>query len=416
MVLIINFTIIKNIKDEFVLEQLEYSAKAIVNNEKASKEDTKMQTSILVTDFSIDITEDSYQIYIPPFTRSLYLDKIDVIQTIVDIIMENGVSSNIGQLSILNDDFHYYYYVIWDESNNLAKVFLTSTQSKFEFELQGIIVAIFFLILSFFISRIIAKRISHPIQKLEIFAEEVSKRNWNAKVPKTDPDEIGLLAEALDKMRDSLKLYEERDREFLQSTSHDLKTPVMIIKGYSQALLDGIGVDSPQSAAEVILTEAERLEKRITQLLKLNTLSHSLEYTEVRECIRIDRILRSLISKFTILNPELNWQLDLKEIEIKGDSEALLIAFENIIENQLRYAKNSISIVMSTTPKLEIKISNDGPQFEVDDPTILFETYKKDKDGKFGLGLAIVREVIQSHNGTISAYNLEKGVEFKINL
>jgi two-component system sensor histidine kinase CssS len=412
MVLIVNITVITNIKDEFVLEQLEYSAQAIINNEETSKEANKIQTSLLVADFDIQLNEEDYLIDIKPFTKSLYLDKMFIIDNIIDDVITNGPSKNNGILRY--KDYTYYYYIIWNESTNFVKVFLTSTQQKFEFEIQGTLVAIFFLILSFFVSRIIAKRISNPIEKLEVFAEEVSKRNWETKLPKTDPDEIGLLAEALGKMRDSLKLYEERDREFLQSTSHDLKTPVMIIKGYAQALLDGIGVDSPQSAAEVIIVEAERLEKRITQLLKLNTLSHSLEYTEVRCYIRIDRILKSLITKFMILRPELNWELDLKEIEIKGDSEALLIAFENIIENQLRYAKNSISILMSNNTTLEIKISNDGPHFEVDNPMILFETYKKDKEGKFGLGLAIVREVIQSHNGTITAYNTEKGVEFKI--
>lgn len=146
----------------------------------------------------------------------------------------------------------------------------------------------------------------------------------------------------------------------------------------------------------------------------MNILSHSLEYNKSTEYIRIDRILKNLISKFKIINPKLNWIVDLKEIEIQGDSEALLIAFENIIENQLRFAENVISVVMKKEEKNEIIISNDGPHFQVEDPNILFETYIKDRSGKFGLGLSIVKQIIKSHNGSVVAYNIEKGVEFKI--
>ncbi len=64
--------------------------------------------------------------------------------------------------------------------------------------------------------------------------------------------------------------------------------------------------------------------------------------------------------------------------------------------------------------KNEIIISNDGPHFQVEDPNILFETYTKDRSGKFGLGLSIVKQIIKSHNGSIEAYNTQKGVEFKI--
>ncbi|TCO68798.1 sensor histidine kinase [Marinisporobacter balticus] len=188
----------------------------------------------------------------------------------------------------------------------------------------------------------------------------------------------------------------------------------MIIKGYAQSILDGIDVDSEKSVAQVIKTESERLERRITQLLRLNTLSHALEYSENREIVRVDRLLKSLVSKFSVVRPELNWKLDLKELEVKVDPEVILIAFENIIENQLRYAESSIEILMDVNEKIEVKISNDGPPFELNDPMELFDSYKKDKEGKFGLGLAIVRQVIEVHGGTIIAYNTNKSVEFKI--
>ncbi|MBK5242256.1 MAG: hypothetical protein JJD95_13695 [Clostridium sp.] len=67
----------------------------------------------------------------------------------------------------------------------------------------------------------------------------------------------------------------------------------------------------------------------------------------------------------------------MKELEINGNSEALLIALENIIENQLRYAKSYISILITANDKMVVEISNDGPCFEAKDPMELFDSYKR---------------------------------------
>lgn len=415
LVFIANITILKKVKEDFIFDQLRESARAKSNRDQSIADTIEHEKSLRVAHFKIEKDRDKFSIIVDQFTKTLYVDKKEdkqIIERIVQRIIKEGVDQDEGILR--DNDISHYYYVDWNENGNDAMVFLTSTHKSTKFEIEILAIIIVLLIISFFTSRITAKKIAKPIQELEVFAEEVSKRNWNAKVPKTDPDEIGLLAQALEKMRDSLKIAEERDRQFLQSTSHDLKTPVMIIKGYAQAILDGVDVKSETSAAEVIQKESERLERKITQLLKLNTLGHALEYNENREIVRVDRILRSLISKFKVVRPELNWKLALKELEVNGDPEALLIAFENIIENQLRYAESSIEIVMTIQNKIEVIISNDGPPFQIEDPSDLFDIYKKDKDGKFGLGLTIVKQVIKAHNGTISAYNSNKGVEFKI--
>ena len=427
MALFFNITVIKKIEKEFVFDHLIEAAHIMKSHEKIFSGRNRplgppTNNSIgpaEIQDFKIVKNRDNgYDIMaMEPFRRNFKKNQENDkdLEGILDHIIKN--KNNKGTIKKYN--MMIFYYVDWGNEGSRkpsesGTVFFTSLPKKSDLETGLFLGIIFMFIISFFVSKIIAKKIATPVQELKLFSEEISKRNWKVKAPKVENDEIGLLTKALEEMRDSLKMYEERDRQFLQSTSHDLKTPVMIIKGYAQSIIDGITVNSEQSGAEVIKSEAERLERKITQLLKLNTLSHSLEYSDSRENIRIDRIFKSLTSKFKVVKPELNWIVILKEIEIQGDSEALLIAFENIIENQLRFAETSISVVMKAGEKNEIIISNDGPQFEVEDPNILFETYTKDKLGKFGLGLSIVKQVIRSHNGTIEAYNTEKGVEFKI--
>ena len=151
--------------------------------------------------------------------------------------------------------------------------------------------------------------------------------------------------------------------------------------------------------------------KRIVQLLRLNTLDQALGYTEEWETVRLDRLIRSVVEKFKVVSPDLNWKMDLVEIEVHGNSEALLIAIENLLDNQCRFASNLIQIQLS---QKGFKISNDGMPFQVDEPNQLFNPLIKDSNGKFGLGLAIVQKVIASHGWSINAYNLTEGVCFEV--
>ncbi|MFK4784806.1 sensor histidine kinase [Fusobacterium sp. MFO224] len=417
-VLTANFTVMRTMKSRFIFERLKETSEIIKDYKSSSSLENKYIGLPQALNFRINKTSKGYDIIVDPFIMELNRKKEKDVKIFEKIT--NSIVKNKNETGVIKEDKKLiFYYVDWGEykknnSYDSGTVFFSLLPRRNKFELDLFLGIFVLFITSFFISRVISKKIAAPIQKLKLFAEEISERNWNAKVPKTDYDEIGILTRALEEMRDSLKLYEERDRQFLQSTSHDLKTPVMVIKGYAQSMIDGIKINSEKSGAEVIKTEAERLERKINQLLKLNTLSHSLEYNKNKECVRIDRILKNLISKFKIIKPEINWIVNLKEVEIQGDSEALLIAFENIIENQLRFAVNSISIEMKQGKKNEIIISNDGPHFEVEDPNILFETYTKDKSGKFGLGLSIVKQIVKSHKGTIEAHNTREGVEFKI--
>ena len=430
-ILLINMTILRKIKDEFIFGELEKAAIAKRSTENTFEVPSSEyafslmdeKESFSVAHFRMEKRDKQFSLLIDQFTNSLYMHSKKNHRVIERIAQRISTQKSDHKFGILKDAaVWHYYYVDWDSHGSSAMVFLTSTnkESVFSFRILGIIGIL--LMISFFAASITAKKLSKPIEELEIFAGEVSKRNWNAKAPKTEPDEIGHLGAVLENMRDALKIAEERDRQFLQSTSHDLKTPVMIIKGYAQAMLDGVSVYSKESIAEVIVTESTRLERKITQLLRLHTLGHALSYSENRDVIRLDRILKSLASKFSIIRPDLRLDLQLTPLEILGDSEALLVAFENIIENQLRYAKTIISISL-TKPQtikadrdkmIQVIIFNDGPPFEFENPLELFDAYKKDKTGKFGLGLAIVKQVIEAHSGMITASNTDEGVMFKI--
>lgn len=334
-----------------------------------------------------------------------------IIDEIENNIRENGSNFNKGYKRFGIET--YYYYVDWNDESTIASVYINSSLRFAKILINIVEVFMALMVATFIISKLVANYIVRPIKEIELFAEEISNKRWNAVAPESDSKEINQVISAIENMKNSLEEVEIREKEFLHARSHDLKTPVMVIKGYAQAIMDGVVINGEKSGAETILEESERLEHKITQLLRLNSLSNNVS-EEVNEYIRVDRLLKSLSNKFKNLNAEIEWETTYEEVEILGNSEMLLIAFENIIENQLRYVKSSIKIKMTKDKTLKIVISNDGDHFSIDPPSSLFELYRKDKSGNYGLGLAITKQIMDTHGAKVSARNEEVGVSFEL--
>ncbi len=409
-VLGLNLTLLKHSRESLFYEQLKAAAEAKRTHDKEKLTRPELEDDIWVAHFFIQYSAAGYEVYKDHFTKEKYADET-ITQAIANETANMTPSQSNGKLDLAGK--HYYFYREWLVPHQTAMIFFLGQEE------EPLVTEkmIFFLVAAIGIaaisSKIIANGIAKQVKTLEAFAEEIARRNWEAPVPKMPKDEMGLLANSLETMRSALKIAEERDRKFLQSTSHDLKTPVMLIKGYAQAIVDGLEIEGEQIKAKVILDEAEKLENRIGQLLRLNTLDQSLNHTQEWQEIRLDRLLKSVVEKFKPLTPEIQWEMALEETLTVGNQESLLIAFENILDNQCRYAKRKIWIRLS---KNQIQMGNDGEFFHTKDTQSLFEPLVKDENGQFGLGLAIVLKVMKSHQWTIEAKNLSEGVCFVIQI
>ncbi|MEN8905919.1 MAG: HAMP domain-containing sensor histidine kinase, partial [Clostridiales bacterium] len=415
------------VKERFIYEQLEISALAKTSNmnkEQNKKEyeddnidydSISVDSSLLVTHLFIKSNESKPKIIIDQLTHSVYSTdtKKEELQELVSQLIKN---LDKGCKQKYNIGSSTYLCYIHSMSDTEAMIFFTTGFNCIDGIPQMLLILLILLVVTYFSSKYTAKSITKPIESIQHFSHDIAKRYWESELPIYNTKDFANLTKDLDTMRTALKTADERDRKFLQSTSHDLKTPVMIIKGYAQAIIDKINIDSNEHIAGIIKGESEKLERRIKQLLTLNTIDHTLEYSEKKDDIRLDRLLNSLIQKCKILNSNLEFQLNLLPVEIQGDTDSLVIAFENLFENQVRYASTIINICMSKEEILKIVIENDGSSFSVDQPNSLFDAYKKDEDGNFGLGLSIVHRVIIGHNGTIHAYNTHTGVAFEIQL
>lgn len=278
-----------------------------------------------------------------------------------------------------------------------------------------LVTGISFIIIALIASKVISNYISKPLKSLEQQTLKIAHKDWVAPMVSTSNDEIGSLINSINYMQDALQQADQEEHRFLQSISHDLKTPIMVIMSHAEAIKDGIYVDSLENTADIIKNEAVRLENKVKQILYYNTLDYALPNEQDAEDIDLSRLITFTTKRLGTIKPEVHFELSLKPIMIHASSERILVAIENILDNQMRYARKYIRIIIRQDSKFAIiTISNDGPLIPEELLPHIFKHLYRGEKGKFGLGLAITYKIITFYGGSISVENTNSGVLFRI--
>lgn len=268
-------------------------------------------------------------------------------------------------------------------------------------------------------SLLLARFLVKPLNQIEEAASRISQRDWNQPLVLNRRDEIGRLARAFEQMRQRLARQDEAQQAFLQNLSHELKTPAMVISSYSKAILDGIYPrGNLQDSVEVIHSESDRLQNRVQNFLYLNKLKYMALREPEKESIRLDLLIEDVVERLRWRRPDIEWGLNLKEAAFEGSRQQWSVAMENLLDNQMRYAQSRVEITLNVEEEsldsLKLRVFNDGPGIDENLLEQIFDPYSSGKDGQFGLGLAITKQVMDMHNTRIRAFNEEQGVAFYI--
>lgn len=325
----------------------------------------------------------------------------------------------IRKVEILNRNVYFVSYM-WD---TYYKDLMASLIRQLII-LTGILV-----LLSLFPAIWLSRYLSRPLVRLSGFVKSIANRQWNEPLIIGRKDEIGKLAESIEVMRDQLKRQDDYQKTMLQHISHELKTPVMVIRSYTQSIQDGI---FPQGSLEhslsVIEQESARLDRKIRHLLYLTKLDYKATGPTVRQEIQLDRLVDSVVERLRFRRQEISCHVKLTPAVLYGDPEQWMVAVENLLDNQIRYARSQVWISLTEfrgegkdtdrlspiPPKWQLTLSNDGPPVQDDILRSLFQPFHTGPGGSFGLGLAIVKRVADLHHADVSAVNLEDGVRFRI--
>lgn len=246
--------------------------------------------------------------------------------------------------------------------------------------------------------------------------EQIANGNWKEPLKWKGDKEFQRLSDQFEKMRQNLNLYDRSQKKFIQHASHELKTPIMVVKSYAQSVKDGI-LPKPdlEKTMDVIIEEANRMERRVTDMLYYTKLDSLREKKPKRETFRFGEIAFKVEERFRVQREDITITIDGAEIEIEGDREQLEVLLENLVENALRYAKTTILMKAETKDSyLTMSVENDGEKIPEDDLEQLFSPFYKGNKGKFGLGLAIVKQIAELHGGFPRVENSERGVIFTI--
>ncbi|PZC53144.1 MULTISPECIES: cell wall metabolism sensor histidine kinase WalK [unclassified Mesotoga] len=259
---------------------------------------------------------------------------------------------------------------------------------------------------------VFSRYLTKPLKKLSEDVRMISKRNWDRPISLKRSDEIGELADSIENMRKSLSEQDREQQSMLQFISHELKTPVMVIRSYAQAIKDGIypGGDL-DSAIDVIDKEIQRMDLRVKDLLFITRLEYLSRHDLEKEEVNLSELLEDTVGRFSFQRDDIDWNLNLKDFKTEVNEEQLAIAIENILSNQIRYAKNRIEVTMEVDEREEsllMRFANDGEKIAETKLEELFKPFNKGVGGENGLGLSITRRIIELHGGTISIVNEEE--------
>ncbi|KNY29312.1 HAMP domain-containing sensor histidine kinase [Pseudobacteroides cellulosolvens] len=274
------------------------------------------------------------------------------------------------------------------------------------------------LIISIF-SSLVARKISAPFTSLNKHIGEIAERNFGKKIHMPVDDELQDFVNNINTMSEKLESYDKAQKTFLQNASHEFRTPLMSIQSYAEGIK--YDVVEKNNASDIIIDETKRMTHLVEDLLYLSRLD-TIEENYRFESLNFGELINSCIERMSVIaiKNNINITSDTKtgDLIINGDFEKLSRAFTNIIGNCIRYAKSTIHVSSKLVEDdiIETIISDDGPGIDKDELPNIFERFYKGKKGHFGLGLAISKNVVEKHNGIISAENSSNGAMFKVSL
>ncbi|MFW5489969.1 MAG: sensor histidine kinase [Desulfovibrio sp.] len=277
------------------------------------------------------------------------------------------------------------------------------------------------------ISYFLAGLMLRPIRELNDQARDISEKHLDRRMPVTgERDEFNTLAETLNNVFDRLQHVFLRQKKLLADASHELKTPLTMMRLALDAIRSGTGGGTPDPQAESherMTEQVLRMDRLVKSLLDLSSLE--IEAVAVREPVDLTFILGTLVEDYRFLGETRGIVLrtDLPDLpdrlDMEGDADKLTRVFSNLLDNAVKYNVEGGSVSVAGTlsgSNLTVTLANTGPGVPDEDiPRIFEQFYRVEKSrsqqhGGSGLGLAIVKRIVELHGGTITFENRPKGL------
>lgn len=280
-----------------------------------------------------------------------------------------------------------------------------------------LVASLFMLIPTVIAGRILSRFILHPIQSLtKAMQQNIRQGNWQKlNIDNRSKDELYEMESTFNEMIDTLKGTFEKQEIFVSDASHELKTPISIVKSYAQ-LLQRQGKNNEKvfdEATEAIDSEADRMKKLVEQMLLLvKDQSHS-----TYKNVNIAKLCKKVVTTFTgAYDRTIIYDEPKHEMIVNGNSDQLEQVFYILMDNALKYSENDVQMTLSLNNRHAIvKVKDYGvgippiAQQHIFDRFYRVDEARSRNTGGTGLGLAIAKAIVEAHSGKITVVNNKQG-------
>jgi two-component system sensor histidine kinase BaeS len=293
--------------------------------------------------------------------------------------------------------------------------FLSQQTLSLAFSAAGMVLVVVFISLP------LARRVIKPIRAMAQATHDISSGKYTTRISMTSSDELGQLARDFNNMALTLEKHEKDRRQWVADISHELRTPIAVLRGEIEALLDGIRSVTPETVLS-LHAEVMRLNRLVEDLYQLS-LSDIGALTYRREILDLVEVLRDSMESHQakLLRKGINVTANISEsaeVMVFADRERLNQLFMNLFENSMRYtdAGGSLAVSLSSSKdQITLEFQDSAPGVPGNELDRLFERLyrvegsRSRTTGGAGLGLAICKNIVEAHEGTIAAHQSPLG-------
>ena len=391
--------------------------------------------------------------------------------SIMNII--SGVESKKSESSTIYSDDQISIEKVNDKENNISYILLEGMldngyelfisipavpiEESVQISNQALIlIGIIILLISAIISSYISKKFTEPIVELNDITNKMAKLDFSKKYRIIDTDdEINELGKNINTMSDKLEItikqlrennielekdIEEKSKiddmrkQFISDVSHELKTPIALIQGYAEGLIENVNTDeeSRKFYAEVILDESNKMDTLVKQLLELMKLEYGKREFN-NKTFNITELIKEVVRKCNVMIEEKNINIKVvsdEQVLVEADDFYIEQVVTNYLTNAIKHVKEvngvkqiEVKVEENTeNNKIRISVSNTGENIPEEHlEKIWGRFYKEDSsrnrnDGGTGIGLALVKAIMNNYKNDYGVINLENGVEFYFEL
>ncbi|MDM5195854.1 HAMP domain-containing sensor histidine kinase [Bacillus hominis] len=379
----------------------------------------------------------------PIYKNSIFLDSIKDFQTDLVLKESNQIQYSIQTMDYEKNDIKYKLLIkpIKEKDGSVTYIYAMASLQPVDEAVQMvqdyyIYIIAFVVVLIFLASFYYSKQIAKPLLVINDTTKKIAHLDFTEKIPITSKDEIGDLSKNINVLSNKLHSHigqleqdiekerklEKTRKEFISGVSHELKTPLSIMKSCISILKDGVAEHKKDYYFQAMEREVDKMDTLILDMLELAKFESG-TYKMKKDLFYIDTVIEDICEQLSveIEKKELHVHKNICSVEVSANQNRIEQVIVNFITNAIRYTPNKEDIIISTIDekdRIKVCIENKGAHIEEGQLDKIWDRFyrvdaaRQRSQGGTGLGLAISKNILELHNAEYGVKNTEDGVLF----